>query len=122
MATKKTILMLVGPEYEDLEVWYPKLRLEEAGYPVVLAGMGEQAGVNGRTFGCGRVAKDSSGVGGGEGEGAQKDAPRGAGGRPGREGGSRHPQTPPPPRRPHRHRHSTRAPPGAPTRARSSPH
>ena len=27
-----TILMLVGPEYEDLEVWYPKLRLEESGF------------------------------------------------------------------------------------------
>jgi protease I len=37
-----TILMLVGPEYEDLEVWYPKLRLEEAGYTVKLAGMGEK--------------------------------------------------------------------------------
>jgi protease I len=37
----KTILMLVGPEYEDLEVWYPKLRLEEAGYDVPLAGLGE---------------------------------------------------------------------------------
>ncbi|MSP59879.1 MAG: type 1 glutamine amidotransferase [Myxococcales bacterium] len=37
----QTILMLVGPEYEDLEVWYPKLRLEEAGYLVKLAGMGE---------------------------------------------------------------------------------
>jgi protease I len=36
-----TILILVGPEYEDLEVWYPKLRLEEAGYETVLAGMGE---------------------------------------------------------------------------------
>jgi protease I len=36
-----TILILVGPEYEDLEVWYPKLRLEEAGYDVKLAGMGE---------------------------------------------------------------------------------
>ena len=36
-----TILCLVGPEYEDLEVWYPKLRLEEAGYDVPLAGMGE---------------------------------------------------------------------------------
>lgn len=36
-----TVLMLVGPEYEDLEVWYPKLRLEEAGYAVKLAGMGE---------------------------------------------------------------------------------
>lgn len=39
---KKTVLILVGPEYEDLEVWYPKLRLEEAGYEVKLAGMGEK--------------------------------------------------------------------------------
>lgn len=36
-----TILILVGPEYEDLEVWYPKLRLEEAGYTVPLAGLGD---------------------------------------------------------------------------------
>jgi protease I len=39
--TKGTILILVGPEYEDLEVWYPKLRLEEAGYTTKLAGIGE---------------------------------------------------------------------------------
>jgi len=37
-----TVLVLVGPEYEDLEVWYPRLRLEEAGYEVRLAGMGER--------------------------------------------------------------------------------
>jgi len=37
----RTILVLVGPEYEDLEVWYPKLRLEEAGFEVKLAGLGE---------------------------------------------------------------------------------
>jgi protease I len=42
MATEHTILILVGPEYEDLEVWYPKLRLEEAGYVVKLAGLGER--------------------------------------------------------------------------------
>jgi protease I len=36
-----TFLILVGPEYEDLEVWYPKLRVEEAGFSAVLAGMGE---------------------------------------------------------------------------------
>jgi len=36
-----SILVLVGPEYEDLEVWYPKLRLEEAGFDVKLAGVGE---------------------------------------------------------------------------------
>jgi protease I len=35
------VLMLVGPEYEDLEVWYPLLRLREAGYEVVVAGLGE---------------------------------------------------------------------------------
>lgn len=39
---RETILILVGPEYEDLEVWYPKLRLEEAGYTVKLAGIGER--------------------------------------------------------------------------------
>jgi protease I len=39
---KGRILILVGPEYEDLEVWYPKLRLEEAGYEVKLAGLGEK--------------------------------------------------------------------------------
>lgn len=43
MAIKqRTILMLVGPEYEDLEVWYPKLRLEEAGFAVPVAGLGER--------------------------------------------------------------------------------
>ncbi|MBC7897514.1 MAG: type 1 glutamine amidotransferase [Cytophagaceae bacterium] len=35
------VLILVGPEYEDLEVWYPKLRLEEAGYETPIVGMGE---------------------------------------------------------------------------------
>ena len=40
--TSKTILILVGPEYEDLEVWYPKLRLEEAGFETKLAGIGEK--------------------------------------------------------------------------------
>ena len=38
-----TFMVLVGPEYEDLEIWYPKLRVEEAGYDVVLAGIGEQS-------------------------------------------------------------------------------
>lgn len=37
------IAILVGPDYEDLEVWYPKLRLEEAGYSTVLAGLGESS-------------------------------------------------------------------------------
>ncbi|MCA9039214.1 MAG: type 1 glutamine amidotransferase [Planctomycetaceae bacterium] len=32
------ILIFVGDDYEDLELWYPKLRLEEAGAHVTLAG------------------------------------------------------------------------------------
>src|SRR5258708_7962081 len=43
-----TILILVGPEYEDLEVWYPKLRLEEAGYTVKLAGLGDTSEYRGK--------------------------------------------------------------------------
>lgn len=42
MASPRTVLILVGPDYEDLEVWYPRLRLEEAGFAVKLAGMGER--------------------------------------------------------------------------------
>jgi protease I len=34
----RRILVFVGDDYEDLEVWYPKLRLEEAGAYVALAG------------------------------------------------------------------------------------
>jgi len=33
-----SILIFVGDDYEDLELWYPKLRLIEAGYAVVVAG------------------------------------------------------------------------------------
>ncbi len=36
--TGKRILTLVGDIYEDLELWYPKLRLIEAGAAVVVAG------------------------------------------------------------------------------------
>ncbi len=32
------MLIFVGECYEDLELWYPKLRLEEAGHSVKLAG------------------------------------------------------------------------------------
>ncbi len=39
------ILTLVGDDYEDLELWYPKLRLEEAGGHVTLAGS-----MQGRTY------------------------------------------------------------------------
>jgi protease I len=34
----KRVLLLVHEIYEDLELWYPKLRLEEAGYKTVVAG------------------------------------------------------------------------------------
>jgi len=44
----RTILILLGPEYEDLEVWYPKLRLEEAGYEVKLAGLGDASEYRGK--------------------------------------------------------------------------
>lgn len=39
----KRVLFFTGDIYEDLELWYPKLRLIEAGASVVVAG--EQAGV-----------------------------------------------------------------------------
>lgn len=38
----RQILILTGDIYEDLELWYPKLRLIEAGFEVVVAG--EEAG------------------------------------------------------------------------------
>jgi protease I len=34
----KKILVLVDELYEDLELWYPKIRLEEAGFHVIVAG------------------------------------------------------------------------------------
>ena len=34
----KKLLAFVGDIYEDLELWYPKLRLEAAGYDMTLAG------------------------------------------------------------------------------------
>ena len=42
-AAGKCVLILVGEIYEDLELWYPKLRLIEAGAQVVVAG--PEAGV-----------------------------------------------------------------------------
>ena len=34
----KRLLILIGDIYEDLELWYPKLRMEEAGADVTVAG------------------------------------------------------------------------------------
>ncbi|QDU38245.1 Putative cysteine protease YraA [Maioricimonas rarisocia] len=44
----KRILCLVGDDYEDLELWYPKLRLEEAGAHVTVAGAEEGANYRGK--------------------------------------------------------------------------
>lgn len=40
--TGKSVLFFVGPQYEDLELWYPKIRLEEEGAKTVVAGLGEK--------------------------------------------------------------------------------
>ena len=40
--TGKTVLFFAGPLYEDLELWYPKIRLEEEGARTVVAGTGEK--------------------------------------------------------------------------------
>src|SRR5581483_1248695 len=36
------VLFFAGPLYEDLELWYPKIRLEEEGATTVVAGTGEK--------------------------------------------------------------------------------
>ena len=42
------VLILVGEIYEDLELWYPKLRLEEAGAIVTIAGPDADTHYNGK--------------------------------------------------------------------------
>jgi protease I len=37
----KRVLFFAAPLYEDLELWYPKIRLEEEGAETVVAGLGE---------------------------------------------------------------------------------
>jgi protease I len=39
----KVVLFFAGPLYEDLELWYPKIRLEEEGARTVVAGTGEKS-------------------------------------------------------------------------------
>ena len=39
---RKIVLFFAGPLYEDLELWYPKIRLEEEGARTVVAGTGEK--------------------------------------------------------------------------------
>ena len=38
----KTVLFFAGPLYEDLELWYPKIRLEEEEAGTTVAGLGEK--------------------------------------------------------------------------------
>jgi len=38
----KTVLIFAANWYEDLELWYPKIRLEEEGAHCVVAGLGEK--------------------------------------------------------------------------------
>lgn len=38
----KRVLFFAGPLYEDLELWYPKIRLEEEGAHTVVAGIGDK--------------------------------------------------------------------------------
>lgn len=38
----KKVLIPIGPDYQDLEAWYPKLRLAEAGADVTTAGIGDK--------------------------------------------------------------------------------
>lgn len=44
----KRIVILVGESYEDLELWYPRLRLLEAGATVVVAGPVAKANYSGK--------------------------------------------------------------------------
>lgn len=37
----RTVLFFAAPWYEDLELWYPKIRLEEEGASTVVAGLGD---------------------------------------------------------------------------------
>jgi deglycase len=39
--TGKRVLIFAAPFYEELELWYPKIRLEEEGATTVVAGLGE---------------------------------------------------------------------------------
>ncbi|HET9274725.1 MAG TPA: type 1 glutamine amidotransferase domain-containing protein [Gemmatimonadales bacterium] len=39
----KSILFFAAPLYEDLELWYPKIRLEEDGATCTVAGLGEKS-------------------------------------------------------------------------------
>ena len=39
----KSVLIFAAPYYEEMELWYPKIRLEEEGARTVVAGVGEKS-------------------------------------------------------------------------------
>ncbi|MGH7559605.1 MAG: type 1 glutamine amidotransferase domain-containing protein [Gemmatimonadales bacterium] len=43
MLAGKHVLFFAAPLYEDLELWYPKIRLEEEGAVCTVAGLGEKS-------------------------------------------------------------------------------
>lgn len=47
-AMGKTVGVLVEQDYQDLEVWYPVLRLQEAGHGVLVIGSGTAASYKGK--------------------------------------------------------------------------
>ncbi|HSE27954.1 MAG TPA: type 1 glutamine amidotransferase domain-containing protein [Gemmatimonadales bacterium] len=50
--TGTRVLFFCAPQYEDLELWYPKLRLEEEGVRTVVAGLGEKTYAGKRGYPC----------------------------------------------------------------------
>ena len=48
----KSILFFCAPQYEDLELWYPKIRLEEEGASTTVAGLGEKSYTGKRGYPC----------------------------------------------------------------------
>jgi protease I len=56
----KRVLFFAGPLYEELELWYPKVRCEEEGAETVVAGLGdaEYAGKHGYPVACDLAAAE----------------------------------------------------------------
>ncbi len=50
--SKGSVLILVGTDYEELEVWYPKYRLEAAGFDAPLAGLGNASYLGKHGYPC----------------------------------------------------------------------
>jgi protease I len=48
----RRVLFFCAAQYEDLELWYPKIRLEEEGARTVVAGLGEKTYAGKRGYPC----------------------------------------------------------------------